>query len=78
MRPIAKPECRHGIQCVVRKVKKETIKKDRLFSARQDSCNYYECVPEESLCELSRPLTKQNENKQCSSFINGLNSVLEN
>ena len=78
VRPIAKPECRHGFQCVVRKLKKESIDKDRLFCAQQDSCNYYECVPEGSFYEFSRPLTKQNEKEQCSSFINDLNSVSEN
>ena len=60
---------------------KETIDdKDRLFfcGAQQDSCNYFECVPEESFYEFSRPLTKENEKEQCSSFINDLNSVLEN
>ena len=53
---------------VVRKLKKETIDKDRLFfcCAQQDSCNYFECVPEESFYEFSRPLTKQNEKEQCS------------
>ena len=79
VRPIAKPECRHGFQCVVRKlVKKETINKDRLFCAQQYSCNYFECVHEESFYEFSRPLTKQNEKEQCISFIIDLNSVLEN
>ena len=80
VRPTAKPECRQGFQFVVRKVKKETINKDRLFfcCAQQDSCNYFESMPEESFYEFSRQLTKQNENEQCSSFINDLNSVLEN
>ena len=78
VRPKAKPECRHGFQCVVRKDKKENINKDRLFCSQQDSCNYFECVPEESFHEFSRPLTKQNEKEQCISFINDLNSVLEN
>ena len=63
--------------CVVRKLKKETIDKDRLFRTQQDSCNYFECVPKESFHEFSRPLTKQNEKEQCSSFIYDLNSVLE-
>ena len=39
--------------CVVRKLKKETIDKDRLFCAQQDSCNYFECVPKESFYESS-------------------------
>ena len=44
VRPIAKPKCRHGFPCVIRKVKKETINKDRLFfcCAQEDSCNYFE------------------------------------
>ena len=47
---VAKPKCRHGFQCAIRKVKKETVKKDRLFffCAQEDSCNYFEWVPEES------------------------------
>ena len=31
VQPIAKPECRHGFPCVIRKVKKEGVNKDRLF-----------------------------------------------
>ena len=31
VQPVAKPKCRHGFPCVIRKVKKETINKDRLF-----------------------------------------------
>ena len=32
VRPLTKPECRHGFSCVIRKVKKEGINdKDRLF-----------------------------------------------
>ena len=50
VQPIAKPKCRHGSQCAVRKVKKETVNKDRLFfcCGQEDSCNYFEWVPEES------------------------------
>ena len=46
---VAKPKCRHGFPRVIRKVKKETINKDRLFfcCAQEDSCNYFEWVPEE-------------------------------
>ena len=46
---IAKPKCRHGVPSVIRKVKKETVNKDRLFfcCAQEDSCNYFEWVPEE-------------------------------
>ena len=51
--------------CVVRKLRKETIDKDRLFfcCAQQDSCNYFEWVLEESFYEFSRPLTKQNDKR---------------
>ena len=47
---VAKPKCRHGVPSVIRKVKKETVNKDRLFfcCAQEDSCNYFEWVPEES------------------------------
>ena len=80
VRAIAKPECRDGFQCVIHKVKKETINKDRLFfcCAQQDSCNYFKWVPEESFCEFSRPLMKQNEQYSTNEFIDDLNSVLEN
>ena len=46
---VAKPKCRHGFSSVIRKVKKETVNKDRLFfcCAQEDSCNYFEWVPEE-------------------------------
>ena len=46
---VAKPKCRHGFPSVIRKVKKETVNKDRLFfcCAQEDSCNYFEWVPEE-------------------------------
>ena len=47
-RPIAKPECPHGLECVIRKVKKEGINKDRLFFCcpQENSCRYFEWVPE--------------------------------
>ena len=50
VQPIAKPNCHHGSQCTIRKVKKETVNKNRLFfcCAQDDSCNYFEWVPEES------------------------------
>ena len=35
VRPITKPECRHGSPYAVRKVKKEGLNKDRLFFAAQ-------------------------------------------
>ena len=48
VRPIAKPECRHRFQCVIRKVKKEGMNKDHLFfcCAQENSCNYFEWVLE--------------------------------
>ena len=50
VQPVAKPKCRHGAPSVIRKVKKETVNKDRLFfwCAQEDSCNYFEWVPEET------------------------------
>ena len=46
-KPIAKPDWRHGFPCVIRKVKKEGINKDRLFCCPQEnSCRYFEWVPE--------------------------------
>ena len=53
---VAKPKCRHGFPSVIRKVKKETVNKDRLFfcCAQEDSCNYFEWVPE-----------KINQNDKC-------------
>ena len=46
---VAKPKCRHGVPSVIRKVKKETVNKDRLFfcCAQEDSCYYFEWVPKE-------------------------------
>ena len=66
---IAKPECRHGSQCAVRKVKKETVNKDRLFfcCAQEDSCNYFEWVPEESYSP-----TKFLPSTTSDFFLNGL------
>ena len=68
VRPIAKPKCRHGFPCVIRKVKKETINKDRLFfcCAKKDSCNYFEWVPEEPYCSagLPPPGIKQDEKRK--------------
>ena len=48
VKPIAKPECRHGLEYVIRKVKKEGINKDRLFfcCSQENSCRYFEWVPE--------------------------------
>ena len=51
VRPIAKPECRHGSPCVIRNVKKEGLNKDRLFfccpNDKENSCRFFEWVPDE-------------------------------
>ena len=73
-----KPECRHGFQCVVRKVKKETVNKGRLFfcCGQQDSCNYFEWMPEDRYCnsKLLPSLQDDEREKQYSTenFINDL------
>ena len=65
---VAKPKCRHGFPSVIRKVKKETINKDRLFfcCAQEHSCNYFEWVPEEPYCNAKLPQVeiKQDDNTQ--------------
>ncbi len=48
---IAKPECRHGYLCAIRKVKKEGLNKDRKFfcclNNQLNSCRFFEWVPDE-------------------------------
>ena len=65
---VAKPKCRHGFPSVIRKVKKETVNKDRLFfcCAQEDSCNYFKCVPEESYCiaKLTQTEIKQDGKRE--------------
>ena len=63
VQPVAKPECCHRIRCVVRKVKKETVNKDRLFfcCSQQDSCNYFEWVPEEAYRNAKLLPSKQDD-----------------
>ena len=65
---VAKPKCRHGFPCVIRKVKKDTINKDRLFfcCVQKDSCNYIEWVPEEPYCNAKLPQAeiKQNDKRE--------------
>ena len=82
VRAIAKPQCRHGFQCVIRKVKKETINKDCLFFcwAQEASCKYFDWVPDESYYELSRPLIKKPNEKHkeqysTNEFINDLSTA---
>ena len=80
---VAKPKCRHGFPCVIRKVKKETINKDRLFfcCAQNDSCNYFEWVPEEPYCSAGLPQSeikqdeKHKEQYPTENFINDLASL---
>ena len=66
---VAKPKCRHGFPSVIYKVKKETINKDRLFfcCAQEDSCNYFEWVPEEI-----KQHDKREEQYSTEDFINDL------
>ena len=54
---VAKPKCCHGFLCVIRKVKKETINKDRLFfcCAQNGSCNHFKWVPKEPYCSSGLP-----------------------
>ena len=51
VRPITKPECRHGSPCVIRKIKKEGLNKDRRFfccpNDKENSCRFFEWIPEE-------------------------------
>ena len=65
---VAKPKCRHGFPSVIRKVKKETVNKDRLFfcCAQEDSCNYFEWVPEEPYCiaKLTQTEIKQHDKRE--------------
>ena len=66
---VAKAKCRHGFPCVIRKFKKETVNKDRLFfcCAQEDSCNYFEWVPEEI-----KQNDKREEQYPAENFINDL------
>ena len=80
---VAKPKCRHGVPSVIRKVKKETVNKDRLFfcCAQEDSCNYFEWVPEKPHCSAKsfRPEIKQDDKRKeqypTEDFINDLASL---
>ena len=51
VRPITKPECHHGSPCVIHKVKKEGLNKDRRFfccpNDKKSSCRFFEWVPDE-------------------------------
>ena len=80
---VAKPKCRHGFPSVIRKVKKETVNKDRLFfcCAQNDSCNYFEWVPEEPYYDAKLPQSeikqdeKHKEQYPTENFINDLASL---
>ena len=68
---------------MIRKVKKDTINKDRLFfcCAQKDSCTYFEWLPEESYYSagLTQPEIKQDEKRNeqypTEDFINDLASL---
>ena len=87
VRPIAKPECRHGFPCVICKVKKEGINKDRLFFrlffAQENSCKYFEWVPAEPYYDAKffRPITKRDEKHEeqylTNDFIKDLTTALK-
>jgi ssDNA-binding Zn-finger/Zn-ribbon topoisomerase 1 len=51
--PIAKPEWCHGLPCVIRKVKKEGLNKDRLFfccpNDKESTCPFFEWAPDEQV-----------------------------
>ena len=53
VQPLAKPECRHGLPCAVRMVKKEGLNKDRLFfccaNDKESTCRFFEWAPDEQL-----------------------------
>ena len=83
VRPAAKPQCRHRSPCVIRKFKKETINKDRLFfcCAQEDSCNYFELVPEEPYYNGKffnpPPIKRVKKNEDLANeFINYLTTIL--
>ena len=73
VQPLAKPECRHGLPCATRKVKKEGLNKDRLFyccrNDKESTCRFFEWAPDEELgffqtVNFSKePLEKQSCNK---------------
>jgi hypothetical protein len=46
VQPIAKPECHHGLPCLIRKVLKEALNKDRLFfccpNDKESTCRFFD------------------------------------
>ena len=82
------PVCCHGFSCVIRKVKKEGLNKDRKFfccpSNKETPCNFFDWVPDhEEPTEvnfvkpsLSKPTEKQEEHYLTTDFINDFASKL--
>ena len=86
--PIAKPECRHGLSCAIRKVKKEGLNKDREFfccpNDKESSCKYFDWVPEEPYEDISlaesppgKSAGKHEEHHMTNKFINNFASSLD-
>ena len=81
VRPIAKLECRHGFPCVIRKVKKDGINKERLFfcCAQENSCKLMQPKNPDYDAKFFRPVTKQDEKHEeqylTKDFINDLASL---
>ena len=78
--PIAKPDCHHGLPCVVRKVKKDGLNKGRLFfccaNDEENRCRFFEWAPEEQVGPFQsvnfnkRPLDKKPlENKEKNNYV---------
>ena len=81
VRPLVKPECHHGFPCMIRKVKKEGLNKDRKFfccsNDKESSCKYFDWVPEEPYQDVSfveplssKPTEKHEEHYLANKFIN--------
>ena len=68
VQPMAKPECRHGSPCVIRKVNK-----DRLFFcyAMEDSCKYFGWVPDEPYYDVKffKPLPTKRVEKHEKQYL---------
>jgi hypothetical protein len=86
--PVARPECRHGLSCAIRKVKKEGLNKDRKFfccpNDKESSCKYFDWMPEEPYRDdsLMEPMPgksaeKHGEHYVSSEFINNFANSLD-
>jgi hypothetical protein len=88
--PIAKPECHHGLPCVVRKVKKDGLNKGRLFfccpNDKESTCRFFEWAPDEQVrfFQTVNFSKERLENKGCNKnnylateFINSLANELK-